>query len=127
MRDQWSHVQGLRCHEIQNCFEVALLGPAHKPNWIVVAFLFVTCVVAPGAVRTGHLESDFLLVKILTRKFESGNPNQHNPAGKAAWQYHTDGKYREFELQRTVDFGQQAAGARLDGQRVLHLVEVARL
>ena len=54
-------------------------------------------------------------------------PIERNSAGHAARQYHSGRKHGQFELQRFMGLGQQTARARLADQRILHLVEVARL
>ena len=50
-----------------------------------------------------------------------------DPAGRAAWQHYPGREHWQLKLQRAVGDGEPAVSARPRVQRLLHLVEVARL
>ena len=63
--NQRLHIQSARSHHVQHSLEVTLLGPAHKTDGVIVALLFISRVIAAGAVRRGNLKTDFLFIKII--------------------------------------------------------------
>ena len=50
-------------HHVQHRLEVALLGPAHEADGVVLALVLVGGVVAAGTVGAGHLEGELLVVE----------------------------------------------------------------
>ena len=79
-----SDVEPPRGHELEHRFEVALLGPAHEAERIVVAALLVLRVVAPGAIGARHLEAQLLLVEVRTIELQAGDADQDDAAAPAA-------------------------------------------
>ena len=61
------------------------------------------------------------------RPFAALSAVEPDPAGHAARQHHAGRKHGQLELQRAVGVGEPAARARPAIQRLLHVVEVARL
>ena len=61
------------------------------------------------------------------RPYPAVSAVERHSAGHAARQYHSGGRHGQLELQRSVGLGHETTRARAAGERVLHLVEIARL
>ena len=83
MRHQRRHVQPAGGHQVEHGLEVALLGPAHEPDRVILATLLVGRVVAPRPVGAAHLETQLLLVKIGPRQLQPGHADEHDAAALA--------------------------------------------
>src|SRR5690606_19065946 len=83
-RDQSFDIELPRGHQIQHRLEIALLGPAHEANRIVLTTFLVGRVIAPGAVAAADLEGKLLLVEVRTGQLQTSNAHQHDTAALAA-------------------------------------------
>ena len=64
MGDEGRHVDLSTGHQVQHGFEIALLGPAHESDGIVLTPFLVGRVVAAGTVGAADLEAQFLSVEV---------------------------------------------------------------
>ena len=83
MGDQRLGAQGAAVQGVEHGLEVALLGPAHKANVVVMALLLIGRVVAARAVGAAHLEGEFLFVKEIATELQAGHAHQHDAAALA--------------------------------------------
>ena len=64
MRNQRLYVEPPVGHHIEYGLEIALLGPAHKTDRIIVTFIFLVGIIAPRPVGTRDLETKLFFKKI---------------------------------------------------------------
>ena len=64
VRDERCSLQPAVGEQVQHGLEVALLGPAHEAERIVVSGFLVLRIVAAGPVRARNLEGELLLVEV---------------------------------------------------------------
>src|SRR5882757_301202 len=62
MRDQGFYIDFAVSQKLEKRFHVARLSPAHVANRVIDTFLFVSCVVAAGAVGARNAKIEFLFV-----------------------------------------------------------------
>ena len=83
VRNQRIQLHSPRSHQVQHRFKIALLGPAHQAERIVMPGNLVAAVIPPRSVGARHLEGQFLLVEIRPAQFQTGYPDKHDPAALA--------------------------------------------
>lgn len=84
MGGQRPHVDLAGGHEVEDGLEIALLGPAHVGDGVILRLVLVLRIIAAGAVGAGDLEGQFLLVKDGAGQFEPGHAHQHDAPALAA-------------------------------------------
>src|SRR5439155_15606133 len=78
MGDEGCHVQLAARHQVQHGFEIALLGPAHEADRIVLPPFLVGRVVAAGTIGAADLEAQFLSVEVGPRQLEPSHAHEYD-------------------------------------------------
>ncbi len=77
--DQLVDAQGSALERAEHGLEVALLGPAHEAEGVVLPAPLVILVVATGSVGARHLERQLLLVEVGASQVQPHHADQHDP------------------------------------------------
>src|SRR6202012_746423 len=73
-----------RSYHLQDSLKISLLCPADKWQWVVDTAFLVAIIITTRAIRAGHLEGEFLLIKICPADIQAYNADQNDAATLAA-------------------------------------------